>query len=146
MGPSDRRGADKLRRGDVGQIRCNGLECQARMASRASALTLLVFLTDLDSSGVHQTSVSQEIFVLRPSTDLVLRLCFLSLRPVTILDSPEETLTEPGQVPGFARAWPPFSGFSLSLSQFHCGKKVRPASNADGLDTKSIEDGFFSFI
>lgn len=72
--------------------------------------------------------------------------CFLSLCPVNILDSTEETLTEPGQAPGFPWAWPPFSGFSLSLFQFHCGKKVKPASNAHGLDTKSIEEILFSFI
>lgn len=109
-------------------------------------LAVLVLLTDLDSSGVHQTSVSRETFDWRSSADLVIKLWFLSLHPVNILDSTEETSTEPGQVPGFPWTWPPFSGFSLGLFQFHHGKKVKPANNANGLDTKSIEDILFSFF
>lgn len=73
-------------------------------------------------------------------------LCSLPLCPVNILDSTEETLTEPGWVPGFPSAWYPPSGFSLGLFQLHLGKKVKPANNADSLDTKSIEDILFSFI
>lgn len=82
---------------------------------------------------------------LRPSTDLAINLCCFSC-PRNILDSAEETLAEPGQVPGFPWAWPPFSAVGLRLSQFHHGRQVKSASNADGLDTKSIEDILFSFI
>lgn len=49
-------------------------------------------------------------------------------------------------MPGFAWGWPLFSGFTLSLFQLQCRKKVKPASNAGGLDTKCIEDILFSFF
>lgn len=83
---------------------------------------------------MHQTSMSQR--PLRSSTNLVIRLCFLSLCPVNILHSTKETLTEPGWVPSFPRAWSPPSRFSLGLFQLHRGKKVTPASNTDDLDKK----------
>ena len=60
--PGQNGGADKLGRGSVRQISPAGLECQARMASRASALAPLAVLVDPDGCGAHQASVSQETF------------------------------------------------------------------------------------
>lgn len=113
------------------------------MAPKANALALPAVLTDLDSpvctKRVCQASAPGEAF--KSPTKPVIRLCFLSLCPVGILDSTEETLARLGArlplglVPSFR--------VSLGLSQLHCGKKVRPASNTNDLDTKSIENPLY---
>lgn len=66
------------------------------------------------------------------------------LCPVSILDSTEEALARLGARPPLGLV--PSLRLGLGLSQLHCGKKVRPASNTNDLDTKSIEDPLYFFI
>lgn len=115
------------------------------MAPRAVGLALPAILPGIVPR--HRTVATQPQWLERPSrspTDLVIS-CSLLL-----------SCEHPGLYWGninWARLgasfpWnlPPPSGFSLGLFQLHLGKKVKPASNTDGLHTKSIEDISFSFI
>lgn len=83
-------------------------------ATESLCLALPATLADLGSPGVH-SSVCQNFGI---------RLCFRSPCPVNVLDSTEETFTEPGWLPGFPGAWSPPSRLAWVCFSSTGGRKL----------------------